>query len=73
MSVIIRKVWILLPASLLAAWLAVRARGTSSQPALDDPPTPMTVATRGELRDPSLAQLIARLAEQARTQHLAQR
>ena len=64
MSAKARIFWIY-PAILVASWLVVRSLAASPDEALGDPPVPVT-ATQTEVRDVSLARLIARFAEVAR-------
>jgi hypothetical protein len=66
MSAKARLLWIV-PAVLIASWLAVRslAARPNSQ-GLDDPPAPLATAQH-QVTDPALAQLIGRFAAEART------
>ncbi len=61
MSVRTRHFWIV-PAVLLASWLAVRSLSAQSRFELDDPQPRATC----EITDPALAQLISGFAEKAR-------
>ena len=67
MSAKARILWIY-PAILVASWLVVRSLAASPEEALDDPPAPVT-AMQTEVRDVSLARLIARFAGAARAAH----
>ena len=72
MSVHARLLWII-PALLVASWLAVRSLAASparnqdkvSRGDIGDPPVPFASLTR-ELRDPALARYIGGLAVEAR-------
>jgi hypothetical protein len=64
MSAKARILWIY-PAIVVASWLVVRSLAASPDAPLDDPPVSMTT-TQTEVRDVSLARLIARFAEVAR-------
>ena len=72
MSAKARHLWIL-PALLVASWLAVRSlaaspvrdRNPASRDALGDPPVPVASLSR-ELHDPALARFIGGLAADAR-------
>ena len=63
MSARARLLWIV-PAFLLASWLAVRSLAAESHLELGDP---QPRAALGEIRDPALAQLISGFAARART------
>jgi hypothetical protein len=70
MSAKARLVWII-PALLVASWLAVRsqaaspARDPQRSETLNDPPVPLASLSR-EIRDPALARLIGGFAAEAR-------
>ena len=70
MSAKARLVWII-PALLVASWLAVRSQAASSardpqrSDTLSDPPVPFASLSR-EIRDPALARLIGGFAAEAR-------
>jgi hypothetical protein len=68
MSARTRLIWII-PAVLIASWLAVRSLAARPNvQGLDDPPAPLAaVAAQQEVIDPALAQLIGRFAAEART------
>jgi hypothetical protein len=69
MSVNARLIWII-PALLVASWLAVRSLSASpahQRDELGDPPAPFaSLATSREVRDPALTRLIGSFAAQAR-------
>jgi hypothetical protein len=64
MSARARFLWIV-PAFLLASWLAVRSLAAGAHDDLDDPQPPFAAAGP-QIVDPSLAQLITRFADDAR-------
>jgi hypothetical protein len=69
MSVNARLLWII-PALLVASWLAVRSLAASPAPArhdseIGDPPVPFASLSR-EVRDPALQRFIGGLAASAR-------
>lgn len=67
MSVRIRVLWVI-PALLIASWLAVRAIAASASEPRDawgDPPGPFAALSH-EVSDPALAKLIAGYAAEAR-------
>jgi hypothetical protein len=63
MSAKTRFLWIL-PAVVVASWLAVRSLAALPADALDDPPLPSVTST-APVSDP-LAQLISRFGDEAR-------
>jgi hypothetical protein len=69
MSAKLRSVWIL-PAIVVASWLAVRSLAASPGQGLDDPPAPLASAQTAhahiDVRDPGLERLIKRFAAVAR-------
>ena len=70
MSARARLLWVI-PALLIASWLAVRSLAASPVPnqdrrdGLSDPPVPFASLSR-EIRDPALARLIGGFAAEAR-------
>ena len=66
MSVKTRHVWIV-PAVLVASWLAVRSLAAFPANELEDPQL-SPAATAHEIADPALTALISRFAAQARSQ-----
>ena len=69
MSAKARILWIY-PVIVVASWLVVRSLAASPDAPLDDPPAPV-VTMQTEVRDVSLARLIARFAEVARADRSA--
>jgi hypothetical protein len=67
MSVKAHYIWIL-PAALVASWLAVRSLAAFPAPELEDPELTMASATN-EIADPALTALISRFAAAARSQN----
>lgn len=58
------RFFLILPAMLIASWLAIRSPAADTTRDLDDPPFAATPP--GEVDDPALAALIARFAAEAR-------
>lgn len=65
MSVKARYVWII-PAALLASWLAVRSLAAYPAYEMEDPQ--LSMASAGEIADPALRGLISHFAAEAREQ-----
>jgi hypothetical protein len=62
------RFFLILPAMLIASWLAMRSPRVDARDPAGDPP--LSTATR-EIDDPALAALIARFAAEARDQATA--
>lgn len=67
------RFFLILPAMLIASWLAIRSPAADTTRDPDDPPLSAAhiAATIGEVDDPALAALIARFAAEARARDLA--